>query len=76
MAVVATYDLGYCTVRIHDDAFKDRTREEMDASWHRFSEIIIRGVARQMMEEDRKKAAEAAAQKENEDVKAEENKAE
>ena len=39
MAVVKEYKLGNTIVRIHDDAYKDKTQEDIDEIIRRLEEI-------------------------------------
>lgn len=50
MAVVKVYKFGNAIVRVHDDAYKDKTPEEINAIIRRLEEIATESYYRQLNE--------------------------
>ncbi|SHJ89011.1 hypothetical protein SAMN02745883_00730 [Caminicella sporogenes DSM 14501] len=44
--IVAEYKLGNTTIRIHDDAYKDKTKEDIERIIKRIEEIGRRALSR------------------------------
>lgn len=53
MAVVQEIKHGRCTVRIHDNAYINRSKEEVEETILRASEIVHRYVRKQSLTEDK-----------------------
>lgn len=52
MAVVKEYRLGNTIVRIHDDAYKDKTQEDIDRILERISEIATNSYIKKLKKEN------------------------
>lgn len=57
MALVEEYYIGSTKIRIYDDAYINRTPEEIEQTYKRIAEIVMRSRARQALEKKRKEEA-------------------
>lgn len=55
MAVVKKYKLGNTVIRIHDDAYKDKTKEDIDRILERISEIATNSYIKKLKKGELKK---------------------
>ncbi len=51
MALVEKYKIGNTTIEIHDDAYKDKTQEDIDRIIERLEEIASRSFYKQLLKD-------------------------